>query len=882
MERFMKKRPAPAPVTSPNETTRANKPDPMSSMKAPKMRRCSLPEQAGEEDVPGDEEEHGVEPEDPLLDLTALTEIAANTWAADDEVPANLHSRSFATDSWHALPDGRLPFRLVAAALECEPQKQLSALTNVFRWVLKQSSDGRADVKAVVAMLTSPPTLHPQLVHAVGTTFKLKTSPGDPAVTQYKGGDSMTAYRAPNVPAEDLPDLALHGRRSQRVLFSKKLSVAEVAAALAPDAGQHSAKATPEHENHAKPFTQLLGKATPDHREIWHLVRILQGVHGLASTIVLRALAYALQLPSSPAAIRPELMARYDMVLFRAWAEHGVADPDWLMDQLLPGKGSPSLASEALEAVTRPQTGCWVRPMKAQDSGTIEEALSKLSGVGAVRAEWLIEGQRVQIHVKEGGSKVQVFESRGICTSILSASVADEVSSILKGNLRAVDDAILEAVLMRPFRAESETAEASVYGIVFFDVLLLNGAPLTRSTLRARRMQLEAAVAETGRLRLAPGVELAEGLSGTATAKTELVKALGASAQGDSDEAKAMNRALGVVLKALDGSAAEYFPGLSTPNWEALSQPPAVQGAEAEKALFDALTDAARAKLPEADEFHFCVVSARRTQTEEGVKDILTVQRQFSEAGVSPCWYVDAESLDDYRALGLDAKVGGKLIPARNMALDDAERLGKACVQISDDIEKWLYLAEQGGWTKKKSLREANAAGRVCLRYKVSPVAAARFLLAMMRGSGKQSPQLGGVLPHHNPGQAMNADPCTYKGFILGDFFVVDKSPCRFDVRMTLKEDYDLTAAHMKAHGCVFRYNHLCVYAKHETNAGGACSIRDSQGERERENIKILMDKYPGAFRENPKRPNQVVFMWGGHLKWLRENAKANKDNALP
>ena len=35
----------------------------------------------------------------------------------------------------------------------------------------------------------------------------------------------------------------------------------------------------------------------------------------------------------------------------------------------------------------------------------------------------------------------------------------------------------------------------------------------------------------------------------------------------------------------------------------------------------------------------------------------------------------------------MNAKVGGKQIPAQNMALDDAERLGKACLQISNDIE---------------------------------------------------------------------------------------------------------------------------------------------------------------------------------------------------
>jgi len=40
--------------------------------------------------------------------------------------------------------------------------------------------------------------------------------------------------------------------------------------------------------------------------------------------------------------------------------------------------------------------------------------------------------------------------------------------------------------------------------------------------------------------------------------------------------------------------------------------------------------------------------------------------------GVKPTWYVDEGSLEAYRALGLTAIVGGKLTPARNLALDHA------------------------------------------------------------------------------------------------------------------------------------------------------------------------------------------------------------------
>merc|ERR1712217_78001 len=70
-----------------------------------------------------------------------------------------------------------------------------------------------------------------------------------------------------------------------------------------------------------------------------------------------------------------------------------------------------------------------------------------------------------------------------------------------------------------------------------------------------------------------------------------------------------------------------------------------------------------------------------------------------------------------------------------------------------------------------------------------------------------------------------------------------------------------------KTHGSVVRCNHLLVFAKHETNAGGACASRDAAGERELENIRILKQKYPGAFRDNPKRPGQVVMQGRAFLR---------------
>jgi len=55
----------------------------------------------------------------------------------------------------------------------------------------------------------------------------------------------------------------------------------------------------------------------------------------------------------------------------------------------------------------------------------------------------------------------------------------------------------------------------------------------------------------------------------------------------------------------------------------------------------------------------------------------------------------------------------------------------------------------------------------------------------------------------------------------------------------------------------------MLIAAVHETNAGGAVSERDEQGQKERENIKILQKKWPGVFMLNGRRGDtQVIMCW--------------------
>lgn len=283
-------------------------------------------------------------------------------------------------------------------------------------------------------------------------------------------------------------------------------------------------------------------------------------------------------------------------------------------------------------------------------------------------------------------------------------------------------------------------------------------------------------------------------------------------------------------------------------------------GTDSDASFFKLLSAAERKCLPSASEFHFGVVSARRATKPEGVRDIFMVQSQLLEAGVTPTWYVDEASLKDYRALGLRAVVGGKLTAARNKALHDARTKGKACVQLSDDISAWEY--RDGPRAKDRTDDAVNAAFAAARRYVVSPVAAARFILAKMRAAAEPRPQLGGVYMLSSCSRTFAGDPFRHQNFIIGDFFVVDRSNLRFDERMNLKEDYDFSCSHIKAHGSVLRCERMTLNVKHYANAGGACSNRDKKGEEERRNIQILQTKWPSVFLLNKKRKGEVLMKW--------------------
>lgn len=845
------------------------------------------------------------EVEDETWDVARRLQLAEAAWAAHKpnsgaptQAAVALDSPAFdpAVAPLH-LQAGRTQFSLLASFFDTAtggPAPTLCAVANVVRHVLHHSSEREADVSALLVVLLAGQrkVLNRLLVEAVSSAFGLRVAP--------------MHSQSP----DKLADTALAARLKQRVLFQgRRNTVADVASLLEEfHILQQEAVTTSgvwqKVYGHfkAERLTKLVGSSLAENRETWHLVRVLQGHMGFSWDVVLRGFAHAMVLfaprrwPDDRS--RAEAMVAMEDAMLRAYSQDGGRTGN-LVKAVIAGT-----TPEALIAACPPTCGVAVSPMRAEAVKDVAVALQKL-GQSTVLAEWLLMGERAQLHVQDDGKRITVFNTR----MGTRAERVEDSTAILAGNLAEVDSCILDVIFMRPIQKKPAKPEKgtpaalkeplekkeeplpvpeqdkeqehehekdkehgkSILGstMIVLDLIMLNGVSLTQRSLRERRAELSKVLRQHTRLRLPRGSEIsAQELSAEAVA-AKLDEALSASFLVKEDE-KVYSRAMGLVLKRLDGPESTYFAGRPFPSWQALEKPPA-NGSEADRLLLEVLTEEERRLVPPVEEFHFTVVSGFRTRTVEGITDILRIQQLYNDAGVVPTWYVDNECPEEYRKLGLKVVKAGKLIPARNHALEDAFRDGKICVQTSDDIGCWQFFNDD---VRYNTDEEANAAWKRAEKFNVSPVAAARFLTAKMRARGHDKCKLGGVYPLSNGGRAMRARAICLYNFVLGDFFVAEVSECRFDERLSLKEDYDFTASHLERYGEALRCNRLIITAKHETNAGGACDVRDAEGKKERYNIGVLKDKWPGAIYDHPTRANQIVLRWKS-LKKNRVNRRS-------
>jgi hypothetical protein len=230
---------------------------------------------------------------------------------------------------------------------------------------------------------------------------------------------------------------------------------------------------------------------------------------------------------------------------------------------------------------------------------------------------------------------------------------------------------------------------------------------------------------------------------------------------------------------------------------------------------------------------HTCI-SAGRAYLKNGTSN---VERMETITGTPLRWYVPEHEINLYREAGAsDVVNGGKLMEARNAALNDADN--RVVVELSDD----LGTIKQKVWGQQKQ----------------EPITYLQAVETIHNEMLACDARLGGVAPTANLLYAN--DTPKHHHFIVGDFIVIRPTPLRFDETMILKEDYDYTCQHLHTYGIVCRVDSILAQFKHRSNPGGAVDYRTQ--EREQAMISHLQHKWPGVFRPNPKREGEVLMRW--------------------
>lgn len=231
---------------------------------------------------------------------------------------------------------------------------------------------------------------------------------------------------------------------------------------------------------------------------------------------------------------------------------------------------------------------------------------------------------------------------------------------------------------------------------------------------------------------------------------------------------------------------------------------------------------------------HVAIVSAGRPGN-------VPAMTAWCEPVGTPTWYVPTGQATAYRDAGATdvREVDGALIEQRNVALDTAAAAGDDCLQLDDDLKRLQLVTGPG---QKPTTIDLGLAVEV-----------------LREGLTTTGARLAGGASTPNPYFARR--PYSTEHFVIAQLTLTRPGALRYDPQLRLKEDYDLTAQHLAAWGAVARCDYLLPTFQHYGNAGGCQTYRTP--EREAESVRYLLRKWPGVFRENPRRAGEVLMVRG-------------------
>lgn len=200
----------------------------------------------------------------------------------------------------------------------------------------------------------------------------------------------------------------------------------------------------------------------------------------------------------------------------------------------------------------------------------------------------------------------------------------------------------------------------------------------------------------------------------------------------------------------------------------------------------------------------------------------------------------------DYRDAGVENELWlhdeYKSATVRNYILDRV-RLGNPVILMDDDIKSvGRFYVNAHGKCRSSKMYSEEFYKKLC----------DGFILA--EGNDYH---LFGVAPTTNPLNFKPNGATKTNVFINGPLMCIRVTDKRFDPEMPVKCDYDFTVQHIAAGLGVFRLDRYWQDNDFDKMTGGrSCYKKDSD---KAVSFHYLMEKWPGYFRENPRRQYEVI-----------------------
>ena len=212
-------------------------------------------------------------------------------------------------------------------------------------------------------------------------------------------------------------------------------------------------------------------------------------------------------------------------------------------------------------------------------------------------------------------------------------------------------------------------------------------------------------------------------------------------------------------------------------------------------------------------QLYFCIPSYKRPER-------ITTLELFPDAKV----FVAENEVEDYRKANPDAdfvivpnEVQGNVCRVRNYILDMFK--DSAVVMLDDDMSGILHMEVNGTLKRWKEVPNENLPGLFCRLADITEEWGFAYF---------------GLQCNSDSMSSRNITPFSTVSFLGGPVQgFLPSNTCRYDERLPLKEDYDMTIQQCNTKRGCLRFNMYCFHAKQSEQKGGCASYRTLQVEKE-------------------------------------------------